>query len=197
MLKAGLLCYSLCSAVDWPAVPRSPDGWSRAEPEFPVLCSGRLGAEYSADSGCCEVGLHLTFVFACVILWFRFLVILLLMAVDVWWMARLHGTTLVGCHLFSMGGVGWNCRVTVSLCYWLSSNSDDSFQKTKASLPFCLANCARTVSTFMCLSCFLSKNENNNGFGVICLDSSPFDYKRVANIHFTVVFRIVFLGFLV
>ena len=39
---------------------------------------------------------------------------------------------------------------------------------------------------------FLSKNENNNGFDAIGLNSSLFDYKRVANIHFTVVFRIVF-----
>ena len=44
----------------------------------------------------------------------------------------------------------------------------------------------------MCLFCFLSKNENNNGFDTICLNSSLFDYKRVAKIHFTVVFRIVF-----
>ncbi len=38
---------------------------------------------------------------------------------------------------------------------------------------------------------FLSKNENNNGFDTIALNSSLFDYKRGANIHFTVVFRIV------
>ncbi len=44
----------------------------------------------------------------------------------------------------------------------------------------------------MCLFCFLSKNGNNNGFDTIGLNSSLFDYKRVANIHFTVVFRIVF-----
>ncbi len=59
-------------------------------------------------------------------------------------------------------------------------------------LLFARANCARTVSTFMCLFCFLSKNENNNGFDMICLNSSPFGYKRVANIRITVVFRIVF-----
>jgi hypothetical protein len=39
---------------------------------------------------------------------------------------------------------------------------------------------------------YLSKNENNNGSDTIGLASSLFDYKRVANIHFTVVFRIVF-----
>ena len=39
---------------------------------------------------------------------------------------------------------------------------------------------------------FLSKNENNNGFDTIGLNSFLFDHKRVANIHFTVVFRIVF-----
>jgi hypothetical protein len=44
----------------------------------------------------------------------------------------------------------------------------------------------------MCLFCFLSKNENNDGFDTICLNSSLFDYKRVAKIHFTAVFRIVF-----
>ncbi len=43
----------------------------------------------------------------------------------------------------------------------------------------------------MCLFCFLSKNENS-GFDTIGLSSSLFDYKRVANIYFTVVFRIVF-----
>ncbi len=46
----------------------------------------------------------------------------------------------------------------------------------------------------MCLSCFLSKNENNNSFDTIGLNFSLFDYKRVANIHFTVVFRSVFLS---
>jgi hypothetical protein len=59
-------------------------------------------------------------------------------------------------------------------------------------LLFARANCARTVSTFMCLLCFLSKNENNNGFGTIGLNSSPFDFKHVVKIHFTVVFLIVF-----
>ncbi len=43
----------------------------------------------------------------------------------------------------------------------------------------------------MCLSCFLSKNENN-GFDTIGLNSPSFDYKCVVRIHFTVVFRIVF-----
>ncbi len=62
------------------------------------------------------------------------------------------------------------CRVTASLCYLLSSNRDDSVQKTAASLPFCRANCVRTVCTCMCLFCFLSKNENINGFGTIGLN---------------------------
>ncbi len=39
---------------------------------------------------------------------------------------------------------------------------------------------------------FLSENKNNNGFDTIGLNSSLFDYKRVANIHFAVVSRIVF-----
>jgi len=87
--------------------------------------------------------------------------------------------------------------VIVSLCYLLSSNRDDSVQKTAGILTICRANRARTVCTCMCLFCFLSKNENNNGFDIICLNSSPFDYKRVANIHSTVVFRVAFPGFLV
>ncbi len=121
-----------------------------------------------------------------------FIVFLLLLAVVVCWMARLHGTTLVGCHFFRWSAWFGACRVTASLCYSLSSNRDDSFQKTKASLPFCRANCARTVCTCMCLFCFLSINENNNGFGTIGLNSSSFDFKRVVKIHFTVVFLIVF-----
>ncbi len=32
----------------------------------------------------------------------------------------------------------------------------------------------------------LSRNENNNGFDTIGLNSSSFDYRRVANIHFSV-----------
>jgi hypothetical protein len=64
-------------------------------------------------------------------------------------------------------------------------------------LLFARANCARTVSTFMCLFRFLSKNENNNGFGTIGLNFSSFDYERVANIRIAVVFRIVFPSCLV
>ena len=44
----------------------------------------------------------------------------------------------------------------------------------------------------MCLFCFISKIENNYVFDMICLNSSPFDYKRVANFCITVVFRVVF-----
>ncbi len=43
---------------------------------------------------------------------------------------------------------------------------------------------------------FLSKNENNNGFDIIGLNSSLFDYRRVANILFTVVSCIVSPGYL-
>ncbi len=46
----------------------------------------------------------------------------------------------------------------------------------------------------MCLFWFLSKNENSNGFDTVGLNSFLFDCKRVANIHFTVVFRIVFFS---
>ena len=42
----------------------------------------------------------------------------------------------------------------------------------------------------MYLFWFLSKNENNNGFDAIGLNSLLFDYKRLANIHFTVVFAL-------
>ncbi len=94
-----------------------------------------------------------------------FSVFSLLLAVVVCWMARLHGTALVGfssLRWYTWFGVCW---VIAFSFYVLSSNRDDSFQKTKASLPFCRANCARTVCTCMCLFCFLSKNENNNGFG--------------------------------
>ncbi len=77
----------------------------------------------------------------------------------VWWVVFLRWLTWFGA-----------CRVTASLCYLLSSNRDDSFQKTKVSLPFCRANCAKTVCTCMCLFCFLSKNENDNGFGTIGLN---------------------------
>jgi len=41
-------------------------------------------------------------------------------------------------------------------------------KKNAGILTICRASCVRTVSTFMCLFRFLSKIENNNGFGVIC-----------------------------
>ena len=66
-----------------------------------------------------------------------------------------------------------------------------AFIKLRHPLSFCRANCAEPW--YLCVFVlFLSKNENNNGFDTIGLNSSLFDYKRVANIHFTVVFRIVF-----
>ncbi len=74
----------------------------------------------------------------------------------------------------------------------LSSNRDDSFQKDKTSSVFLPRELRLNRGTCVCLFCFLSKNGNNNGFDTICLNSSLFDYKRVAKIHFTVVFRIVF-----
>ncbi len=97
---------------------------------------------------------------------------------------------------FPMVSVVWSLPGYCIFCYLLSSNRDDSFQKTYLT-SFCRANRARTVCTCMCLFCFLSKIENNNGSDIICLNSFPFDYKRVASIHFTVVFRVVFLGVLV
>ncbi len=169
--KIGLLCYSLCSAVDWPAVPRSPDGRSRAEPEFPVLCSGRLWAEYSADSGCCEVSLNSAFLRLCLLLlWFGFFCIF----AAVGWRWMLDGSA----SWFYFGGLPifrWSawfeaCWVTASLCYLLSSNRDDSVQKTAGILTICRANCVRTVCICMCWFCFISKNENINGFGITGLN---------------------------
>ncbi len=74
----------------------------------------------------------------------------------------------------------------------LSSNRDDSFHKIKTSSVFLPRELRLNRGTCMCLFCFLNKNEKNNGFDTICLNFSLFDYKRVAKIHFTVVFRIVF-----
>ncbi len=87
-----------------------------------------------------------------------------------------------------------SCWITVCSYYLLSSNRDESFQKEKTSSVFLPREARQNRGTCVCLFCFLSKNENNNGFDIICLNSSPFDYKRVANIYFTVVFRIVFPG---
>jgi hypothetical protein len=84
------------------------------------------------------------------------------------------------------------CRVTASLYYLLSSNRDDSFQKEKTSSVFLPRELRQNRGTCVRLFCFLSKNENNNGFDTICLNSPLFGYKRVAKIYFTVVFRIVF-----
>jgi hypothetical protein len=84
------------------------------------------------------------------------------------------------------------CRATASLCYLLSSNRDDSFQKTAGILTICRANCVRTVCICMCWFCFLSKNENINGLGTTGLDFL-FPTWRVWRIFcFTVVFRVVF-----
>jgi hypothetical protein len=55
-------------------------------------------------------------------------------------------------------------------------------KKNAGILTICRANCVRTVSACICLLCFLSKNEINNGFGAICLGFLSFDYKGVANI---------------
>jgi hypothetical protein len=66
-----------------------------------------------------------------------------------------------------------------------------AFIKLRHPLSFCRANCAEPWYLCVFVSS-LSKNENNNGFDTIGLNSYLFDYKRVANIHCTVVFRIVF-----
>ncbi len=146
VFKTGLLYYSLCSDVDWPAVPRSSDGRARAEPAFPVLCSGSLWAGYCADSGCCEVSLNSTFVFVFGILWFRLLRIL---AAD-------------GCRCVLDGSVcmvllRWVVFITmVSVVLMLAEFlhvHDNCFHqigmiasiKLRHPLSFCRANCAKTV----------------------------------------------------
>jgi hypothetical protein len=68
-----------------------------------------------------------------------------------------------------------------------------AFIKLRHPLSFCRANCAEPW--YLCVFVLsLSKNENNNGFDTIGLNSSLFGYKRVANIHCSVVFRIVLLS---
>jgi hypothetical protein len=107
-------------------------------------------------------------------------------------MVRLYGTTLVGCLFLRWSAWFETCWVTASLCYLLSSNRDDSCQKEKTSSVFLPRELRQNRGTCVCLFCFLSKYENNNGFGTIGLNSSSFDYNRVVKIHFTVVFRFVF-----
>jgi hypothetical protein len=66
---------------------------------------------------------------------------------------------------------------------------------TKLRHPYLFAaRIAPKPCTCVYLFCFLSKNENNNGFDTIGLNSASVDDKRVANIRFTVVFRIVLPG---
>ncbi len=66
-----------------------------------------------------------------------------------------------------------------------------AFIKLRHPLSFCRANCAEPW--YLCVFVLsLSKNENNKGFDTIGLASFLFNYESVANIHFTVVFRIVF-----
>jgi hypothetical protein len=74
----------------------------------------------------------------------------------------------------------------------LPSKRDESCHKIKTSSVFLPREVRQNRGTCVFLFCFLSNNENNNGSDTIGLNSFPFDYKRVANIHFTVVFRIVF-----
>ncbi len=69
-----------------------------------------------------------------VILWFRFLVVLLMMALfSVGWFG-LYGSAPVG-RLHYAGQLGLEL-VGLLLCYLLSSIRDDSVQKLRASLPF-------------------------------------------------------------
>jgi hypothetical protein len=100
---------------------------------------------------------------------------LLLTVDDVCWMARLYGTTLVGCH-FSDGQRGLEIAGLLRPCViCFHQIGMIASKKTAGILTICRASCVRTVCTCMCLFCFLSKNENNNAFGIIGLNSSPFD----------------------
>ncbi len=65
-------------------------------------------------------------------------------------------------------------------------------RKKRHPLVFLPRELRQNRGTCVCLFCFLSKNENNNGFDTIGLNSSSFGYKRVVEIHFTVLFRTVF-----
>ena len=106
-------------------------------------------------------------------------------------MVRLHGTILVG-RLFYGGQRGFEaCWVTVVHAICFHQIGMIAFIKLRHPLSFCRANCAEPW--YLCVFVLsLSKNENNKGFDTIGLASFLFNYERVANIHFTVVFRIVF-----
>ncbi len=59
----------------------------------------------------------------------------------------------------------------------LSSDSDDSFIKFALRHPLFFLPCElRNLRVFVL---FLSKNENNNGFDLVGLNSFSFDYRRV------------------
>jgi hypothetical protein len=84
-----------------------------------------------------------------------FLCFLLMMALlSVGWFG-LHGFAPVGRRHYA-GQRGLDL-LSVFLCYLLSSNRDDSVQKTAASLPFCRANCVRTCVLVRVRSVFYIK----------------------------------------
>ncbi len=126
-----------------------------------------------------------------------FFVFLLLLVVVVCWMVRLHGTNLVG-RLFYDGQRGFEaCWVTARSCYCFHQIGMIAFIKLRHPLSFLPRELRENRGTCVCLSCFLSKNGNNNGFDTICLNSSLSDYKRVAKIHFTLYFALFSLVALV
>jgi hypothetical protein len=66
---------------------------------------------------------------------------------------------------------------------WFHQVGMIAFIKLRHPLSFCRANCAEPW--YLCVFVLSSsKNENNNGFDTIGMNSSLFDYERVANIHF-------------
>jgi hypothetical protein len=153
VFKTGSLCYSLCSDVDRSKVPRPSDGRACPESAFPVLRSGRLWAGYCADSGCCEVSLHSTFVFYVLSCGSGFYVSLLLLFAGwfglvvwyyLWWVVFIMLVSVVS----MLGGllhVHDNCFHQIEMIASI---------KLRHPLSFCRAICARTV-VLVCV-CFVS-----------------------------------------
>ena len=121
---------------------------------------------------------------------------LLLTVDDVCWMARLYGTTLVGCH-FSDGQRGLEIAGLLRPCV-ICFHQIGMIASKKLGHPYLLfarANCVRTVSICTFRLFFICRNENINGFGTTGFDFSPSNLKGLANIRITVVFRIGFSSY--
>jgi hypothetical protein len=103
--------------VDGSAVLCSAAGWACFESTFPVLHSGILWADCCADSGYCEVSLHLIF-FTCICCFCGsgFFVFLLLLAAVVCLMVWFYGSALVG-RLYYDGQRGFDACWVIA-CSW-------------------------------------------------------------------------------